>query len=1276
MRKVTDFIIEKRNYVLTIFIILSVVCLYLSTKVHINYDLTEYLPSTSETRIGMDIMNDEFPELDTSALNVMFKDLSTEDKNKIKDELENIEGVSSVTYDDSDKYNKDEYTLYEITVDGADDSKNAANVYKSVKDNYKDYEVYTSGEVATRNAPVLNIAVIALAIFCAMIILIIMCDSYVEPFLFLFVIGLAVFLNKGTNIIFSSVSNITTSICAILQMALSMDYSIMLMNRYTQEKEHTKNKEEAMKNALYHSFGSISSSSVTTIVGLLALVFMSFTIGRDLGIVLAKGVIFSLISIFLALPALILMFDSLIEKTQKKHFTMKLDWLGNFSFGIRHMAIFLFIIIFALSYFLKGNLQYEFTSNEQDDIARVFKENNQIALIYPSNEEDYVGAYCRSLEGTEKIDQILCYGNTINEPLKYDELKNKFSDLGQDVDIDDYVLKLIYFNYYNKQETTMTFNDLVTFIENKVYPNAELSKEITPEIRENITKLKNFTSIDALNKKRTSREIASILGVSKDQVDQLFILYNATNPNTKITLPELANFINNYVLKNDTYKAYISEDQKALLKEAKPFLSKNNITTKKNSSEIANMFELSKDDVDKLFMYYESLQDINEKLTINEFVNFTLDKVYTNPEYQALFTDNTVASLKLLKVLSNKEIINTKMDIDGLAKIFDLSKDDINSILDLKNVTINGYTPAEIKELLTKYKDIIEEKTGLDVDKLLAKLEEALKNAEITDEEVVTLKKIASIFGIPEEKIDEVIGLIKNKEIYLTPYEFVNLILENKDNAILSKILDEKTIETLNLAKNIMESTNNGTKYNYSDMAKLIGTDDAMVKQIYTLYHIMNTNTMITPMEFAKFLLNHQNDEVLQGSLDNNSLSKLTLVNTVMDSVYNNTKYSYYDMANLINASKDDLKLLYSLYEVQNGKKVTLSLDTFVNYLLDNVVNDRKYAPMFTDDMKSQLNTVRAIMESVKKNTKFNLTEMLALINPLADNIDKNTMDLLFIYYGSVNHYNEDWTLTVEEFVRYINDDILTDSRFDDFIDKEMRAKVSDAKTTIGDAKDLLVGKDYNRAIFNTTLEAEGEETYNFITAVKDHMNGKNAYVIGDSPMALEMSKSFDGEMNLITVLTMIFIFVVVAFTFKSILIPIILVFLIQCAVYITMDTLTFAGGSVYFIALLIVQSILMGATIDYAILYTSYYLESRRTMDIKEALINSYNKSIHTILTSASILIIVTLIVGKFASHIAAMICKTISIGTLCSMLLMLIILPSMLACADKLIIKNKKVN
>ena len=174
--------------------------------------------------------------------------------------------------------------------------------------------------------------------------------------------------------------------------------------------------------------------------------------------------------------------------------------------------------------------------------------------------------------------------------------------------------------------------------------------------------------------------------------------------------------------------------------------------------------------------------------------------------------------------------------------------------------------------------------------------------------------------------------------------------------------------------------------------------------------------------------------------------------------------------------------------------------------------------------------------------------------------------------------------------------------------------------------------------------------------------------------MAYEMSGTFDGELNFMTVITMIAIFVVVAITFKSVIIPIILVITIQCAVYLIMGILSFTGENVYFIAILIVQSILMGATIDYAILYTSYYLEHRKSKGIKESIIDSYNKSIHTILTSSSILIIVTLIIANFASAIAAKICKTISEGTLCSTILILTLLPAVLAFWDKFIIRKRK--
>ena len=252
MRKFTDFIVNKRHFILVLFIILSVISVILAKKVNINYDIAEYLPSTSETRIGMDIMEKEFKEIKSSSLNLMFEDLQEDKKTEICEELTQIKGVDSVDYDSTENYNKDNYTLYVINVDDTEDSKIASDVYNEIKERYNEnYKIYTSGKIADRNNPVLPTEIVVLAVVCAMIILIIMCESYTEPFLFLTSILIAVLLNNGTNIIFGTISNITSSISAILQMALSMDYSIMLMNRYDQEKQTEPDKVKAMKNALY-----------------------------------------------------------------------------------------------------------------------------------------------------------------------------------------------------------------------------------------------------------------------------------------------------------------------------------------------------------------------------------------------------------------------------------------------------------------------------------------------------------------------------------------------------------------------------------------------------------------------------------------------------------------------------------------------------------------------------------------------------------------------------------------------------------------------------------------------------------------------------------------------------------------------------------------------------------------------------------------------------------------------------------------------------------------
>lgn len=335
-------------------------------------------------------------------------------------------------------------------------------------------------------------------------------------------------------------------------------------------------------------------------------------------------------------------------------------------------------------------------------------------------------------------------------------------------------------------------------------------------------------------------------------------------------------------------------------------------------------------------------------------------------------------------------------------------------------------------------------------------------------------------------------------------------------------------------------------------------------------------------------------------------------------------------------------------------------------------MNNKEYSSKFDKSTKTKITTIQSVMNKSLNGQKYTTAEAFATLDKLSDNLDSSLVDLVYIYYDSTKNYNESWKLTIEEFISYINNDILKDSKFDDFIDEEIKAKIKDASKTITKSKDLIVSNEYSRIVLNTKYPQEGEDTTKFIERLNKDLNNDDIYIVGNSSMAVEMSKTFNNELNKITILTIVFIFLVVAITFKDLLIPLILVLIIQCAVFVTMSAISLSGGTVYFIALLIVQAILMGATIDYAICYTSYYRESRLTLSVKESIINAYNKSIHTILSSSLILIIVTLVVANFASAIAAKICETISEGTLASVILIVFILPGVLASIDKIICRK----
>lgn len=256
--------------------------------------------------------------------------------------------------------------------------------------------------------------------------------------------------------------------------------------------------------------------------------------------------------------------------------------------------------------------------------------------------------------------------------------------------------------------------------------------------------------------------------------------------------------------------------------------------------------------------------------------------------------------------------------------------------------------------------------------------------------------------------------------------------------------------------------------------------------------------------------------------------------------------------------------------------------------------------------------------------------------------------------------------------------DVLSDSRFESVIDSDMRQTLLETQDTLKDGKSQLVTNQYSRLVITTSYPEEGADTTSFLTSLEEYasnnLSGKY-YLIGNSAMNHEMQKTFDGEFSFITILTAIAIFLIVALTFKSLSIPAILVLLVQCGVYITVTVTGIISSSMYYLALLIVECILMGATIDYGILFTNYYRESRRTMDVKEALKKAYAGSIHTIMTSGLILVTVTAIVGgMFEEATVSAIVKTLSIGSFCAIVLILFILPGILAVCDKIVTRKKE--
>ncbi len=464
-QRLATVIVDKRNLIFFLYACALVFCLFSRNWVSVCNDITEYLPDTTETRQGLTLMDEEFTTFATAR--VMVSHVTLDIATDLAEQMERIEGVTSAsmggtdTPEDIAEYFKGADALISVTFDGEEDDPTCLAALNEIRGLLAPYDFYIESAVGNSQADSLAGEmgiILAVAAVIIVLVLLLTSRSYAEIPVLLITFCAAALLNLGTNFIFDEISFVSNSVTVVLQLALAIDYAIIMLHRFLEERE-TKGDREACIAAVSAAIPSISASSLTTISGLAAMMFMQFQIGFDMGIVLIKAILFSMLSVFTLMPGLLMLFSRAMEKTRHRSFIPKIDRWGTLVLKLRYVGIPIFAAALIGGYCLSSQCPYVYgytqikttRQNEsqiaEEKINETFGSQNIMALIVPKGDYASEKALLARLETYDQVDYAMGLSNVevMEGHMLTDALTpRQFAEM---TDLDYELIKLVYVAY-------------------------------------------------------------------------------------------------------------------------------------------------------------------------------------------------------------------------------------------------------------------------------------------------------------------------------------------------------------------------------------------------------------------------------------------------------------------------------------------------------------------------------------------------------------------------------------------------------------------------------------------------------------------------------------------------------------------------------------------------------------------------------------------------------------------------------------------------------------
>ncbi|MCQ2334782.1 MAG: MMPL family transporter [Paludibacteraceae bacterium] len=1118
-------------------LVLTVLAALMIPKVNVNSDMTKYLPDDSAMKVGVEVLQEEFDagNLMPAGVKVMVHNLPADQKEVMGKELGALCGVEAVTTQLS---TDGHYTLYNLQVP---DSVNMLVLASEIRDQYDNQELVVE---TTQDGATPPVSVIVIAAVLVILILVVMGQSWLEPFIFLTSVGIAVLLNMGTNALLPSVSITTNYIGSILQLALSLDFSIVLMNRFRQELKEDRSTVSSMNRAIRRAARPILSSSLTTVVGLLMLCFMRLKIGMDMGIVLAKGVLCSLLCTFTVLPSLLIMMRRLIESTAKKAPLIPTNRLGRIATGHKVTMALLGVVILGASYYFSRQTPITFSTKRDSQIERIFPVPNAFVMLYNTpiddvaakeNVEQAVINLAGELESCPEVKAVLSYPSLLKNEQTADQavdylssIATRFSDflpasadstvsMGVDM-LTPETMRIVYYLHSGAADTIrLTFTQLMRFLADEVLndtTNTMLAGQITPQMRGQVDLLKELLADD----------------------------------------------------QSTTFVKAVKRPQRPAKTKVASHLPTQHAEAKTSANSVDGAVS-------------------NIRTTVASSSEF-----------------NTTSS----SVVTGSEAETTPTVVDSL-------------------ISVNFFMP------------ILAEQEPSDVSAYLR---------NITDTVLLmtpmTVNEMAAFIGssVTQTRTSYSIGKCGKA---ISPYAYVHMLLDDL--------------------------------FQRKNLRAMVSNDQVAV--VTRIGQFMDLAFEETPLSAGQMAVLLQGHGLTYMTAEHVKALAFPMVMPVVQPEVQSAEIAF--------VSDTTLTSLDSLRMVAGNLMPSLPAIPAVHLAAQPVEQPLKPKPQPATYMapkpvkpSKEEQMAATFMELKDSRRPLSAEQMAKAFSRLGQKISPTQVHLIYTLYGTKRYYNDSLTMTTERLLYFVTDTLAVDPALAPFLPTDMAQSLQSAREALASGMSMMTTPTHGLCVVMTDLPDESEQTYQFVDYLKQLADQKlvaGYAIIGQSAMYNEMRDGFGRETSVVTLLTILAIFLIVAVSFRSLVIPTILITTVLSAVWVNVIFAGVNNNGMLYLAYLIVQSILMGATIDYGILFTNYYKEFRKQMPKYEACLAAYRGSIPTIMTSGLIMVAAPGVMALLVDDITiSSILGCIGIGAGMAIILILVVLPAVIVALDRWVVRRKK--